>query len=648
MGFKRLISRKMPPLRPRRIVTYSVLSAAGLAGIGWAGGVIGQFIGNYQTYVQAGHLFDVSGDAKIAFPDINFVPSFTYAVHNEYGHIGLMVVGAGVAGLIAYIVYRNVVENKDTDGRGFTQSKKGTYGTSGWMEELDFKAVFDTDYPGRSTGIPLGMLGGRVVSLPDGPKHRLNRNLAVFGTPGCGKTVCFVVNQFLSAVARGESFICSDTKGELYEKTASYLRKKGYEVRLFNLVEFAHSDGWNCLREVNGDQMRADLLVNIIMKNTSEGKEDQFWGKAEMNMLKALILYVSLDPARGESEKTLSAVYEMICNCKDAELDAMFHALPNDHPARAPYNLYEMAAGNDKVTGGVRMGLGARLQVLQSAAVRELLAHDDIDLSAPAKRKCAYFIRISDQHDTFQFISSLIFSFLFIDIIEYADTRPGRCCDVPVNFVLDEFPNIGVIPDFTKKLSTVRSRHVNVDVIFQSIPQLKNRYPDDQWREILDDCDTTMFLGANGDMTTEYVSKQAGVISVDVESEAAELNRIRLTDYTHSFKQSSGVGKRLLLNPDEVRCLDNDNLIVILRGQKPILLDKFPYFRNPESRKMHDEKIIDYNPGWEPRNPVRNFSSRQQPDGVPDAADAKPDNVPTGSGVETESRIPLKEHSCNE
>lgn len=609
-GFKDRLLGCLPVISRKQIVGYTLLSSAGATGSIYLGGVIGQFIGNYQEYLAGGHLFDISGQAKIAWPDFDFTPSFLYALRSSYGHTGLLVVCAGVGGLIAYIVYRNHVESKDSDGRGFLQSKKGTYGTSGWMDEVSFRKVLDWYAPYASRGIPLGMRDGKVVSLPDGAKNRLNRNIAVFGTPGCGKTRCFVLNQILYAVVRGESVICTDTKGELYEKTASYLRKQGYTVKLFNLVEFDHSDGWNCLREVAGSQTRAQLFVDTIMKNTSDGKDDQFWSKAEMNMLKALVLYVCLDPARSEEEKTLGAIYQLLCNCKDAELEAMFHALPYDHPARMPYNLYEMAAGNDKVTGGVRMGLGARLQVLQDVAVRDLLAHDDLDLALPAKEKCAYFIRISDQDSTFQFLSSLLFSFLFIDIIKYADTRPNRTCDVPVNFVLDEFPNIGEIPDFTKKLSTVRSRDVAVSVIFQGIPQLKNRYQMDQWREILDDCDTSLFLGANGDMTTEYVSKQSGVISVDVDSEAAELNRFRLTDYTHSFRKSSGVGKRMLLNPDEVRCLENSNLIVILRGQKPLKLDKFDYSKNPESKKLHDVKIIDYDPGWEPQKPVSPFISK--------------------------------------
>jgi type IV secretion system protein VirD4 len=640
-------------LKPRQVIKYSFLSAAAGTGTAYISGVIGQLVGNYQNYVKSGNMFSIDPDKTVAMPNMDFTYSLWYAFSNSYGRGTLIACGAAAACLIGYLIYRNISENRDTDGRGFLQSKKGIYGTSGWMEKKEFNEVLDSLPPNESTGIPLGMIEAgwmsyNVVSLPEGKKMKLNRNIAVYGTPGCGKTRGFVFNQILSAVRRGESIICPDTKGELYETTSGLLRRYGYDVKIFNLVEFTHSDGWNCLNEIRGDQTRAQLFVDTIINNTTNGKPDPFWTNAEMNLLKALSLYVFLDNSRPVEQKNFGEVYRMICQCSEAELETLFSALPDGHPAKMPFNLYRMNANNDKVAGGVRMGLGGRLQVLQSEEVREIISHDDIDLEKPAREKCAYFIRISDQDSAFKFLSSLIFSFLFMDIIKYADTRPKRICDVPVNFILDEFTNIGEIPDFTKKLSTVRSRRVNVSMIFQSIPQLKNRYPQDQWREILDDCDTQIFLGGNGDMTTDYVAKESGEISVNVATESRNLNLFRFTDSTRNFKKSEGVGKRLLMTSDEVRRLSNKEEIVILRGQKPLKLLKYDYSYNPMSKRLVPCKIIDYKPEWQiakekdveiyvPKEPdvFENYSKNDSEEKVKEAVPKKSklkhkNNIPEG------------------
>lgn len=632
----------IPPANPKKIIEYSLLSSLAGTGVGYVSGVAGQFVQNYQNYVKAGNLFSVNPNQTIALPNFSFPYSLNYAIKSPYGHTAFLACGAAFACLAGYLIYRNIVEGRDMDGRGFLQSKSGAYGTSGWMDEKAFNEMLDLLPARESIGIPLGMKNHRVVSLPNGPKMKLNRNIAVYGTPGCGKTRSFVFNQILSAVARGESIILTDTKGELYETTAKYLESEGYVVKIFNLVEFGNSDGWDCLQEVKGDQTRAQLFVDTIIKNTTDGKPDQFWTPAEMNLLKALVLYVFKDDSRPPEQRNFGTVYQMICQCSEAELEALFTSLPDSHPSKMPFALYQMNAGNEKVTGGVRMGLGGRLQTLQSDSVRRILSHNDIDLTLPAEKKCAYFIRISDQTSTFKFLSSLFFSFLFLDIIQYADSRPSRHCDIPVNFVLDEFTNIGEIPDFTTKLSTVRSRHVNISVIFQSIPQLKNRYDQDRWQEILDDCDTTIFLGGNGAMTTEYVSKQTGEISISVATESRNLNLFRFTDSTRNFKKSEGVGKRQLMTSDEVRRLSNREEIVIIRGQKPLKLKKFDYSRNPESRKLKPCRISDHVPEWADsieNKDVSIYKPKSEPikpveQAAPEKAKVKPNhskqNVPEG------------------
>ncbi len=147
-------------------------------------------------------------------------------------------------------------------------------------------------------------------------------------------------------------------------------------------------------------------------------------------------------------------------------------------------------------------------------------------------------------------------------------------CDVPVDFVLDKFPNIGQIPDLEKKLATIRSWHMNVDIIFQNLAHLKNRYPNDLWQEIIGCCDMQLFLGCTDGLTAEFISDRAGVIGVDVESQQRELQSIRFTDYTPQFKVASGQGERNLLNIDEVMRLPNSEALIFLRGEKGLKVKK--------------------------------------------------------------------------
>lgn len=218
-------------------------------------------------------------------------------------------------------------------------------------------------------------------------------------------------------------------------------RNNGYEVKVFNLVTPEHSDSWNCMSDLNGDTLMAQVLTNVIIGNTSSGKGDHFWDNGEGNLLKALILLVDQDRSRNVDMKHLPAVYQALTQHSERQLTAIFEKLPLDHPARAPYNLFSQSS--DTVRSGIILGLGTRLQVLQNEAVQKITSRSDIDLTLPAKRKCAYYIVLSDQDATMAFLSSLFFSCMFIKLTRYADSRPNGSCDVPVNLILDEFNNIG-------------------------------------------------------------------------------------------------------------------------------------------------------------------------------------------------------------
>ena len=193
----------------------------------------------------------------------------------------------------------------------------------------------------------------------------------------------------------------------------------------------------------------------------------------------------------------------------------------------------------------------------------------------------------------------MFFSFLFIRLIRYADGYcEGGVLNPKVKFILDEFPNCCLIPDFTKKCSTIRSRGCSVAVFFQNVGQMKNRYPDDQWQEILGACDSTVFLGCTDMLSAEYFSDRIGTASVEVEGTMRELNTMHITDYTPRFRKTNSLGRRQLLTPDEVLRLPPDQVLIFIRGQKVMRAKRYDYSLHPDYKKLKSRKAILHEPDW--------------------------------------------------
>ena len=178
---------------------------------------------------------------------------------------------------------------------------------------------------------------------------------------------------------------------------------------------------------------------------------------------------------------------------------------------------------------------------------------------------------------------------------KYGDS--GRL-PVPVHILADELANGGVILDLTKKISTIRSRALSISVMFQNLPQMQNRYPDNQWQEIIGNCDTQLFLGCTDELTARFISDRSGEVSISVNSQAKQLNTWRVSNYTPEYRETSSVGKRKLLTPDEVLRLPLDQALVILRGQKILKVEKYDYTLHPESKKLKPRKAVEHIPAW--------------------------------------------------
>lgn len=566
----------------------------GCAALLYLGGMLGQLLGNYAAWMQADGLSGQSSMEPVSWnPLVCFPMAFTG--NGLKGILGILLVGVGIA---TYIKLHDKFSGKEDDPRGFTKSKSGAYGTAAWMTEKEMKNMLEVTPVDKAEGVILGEYKGNAVCMPK--DTRLNRHIAIFGASGTMKSRAIIRNALFQALKRGESVVITDPKGELYADTSELYRQNGYDVKVFNLVNPEHGDSWNCMSDLNGDTLMAQVLTNVIIGNTSSGKGDHFWDNGEGNLLKALILLIDQDRSRSPDMKHLPAVYQMLTQYSERQLTAMFDKLPLDHPARAPFNLFSQSS--DTVKSGIILGLGTRLQVLQNEAVRRITSRSDIDLSAPGKHKCAYYIILSDQDATMAFLSSLFFSFLFIRLTRYADSRPDGRCDVPVNLILDEFNNVGRIggaadgSDFARSLSVIRSRDIRVMLAVQSLGQLQNRYPNNLWAEIIGNADIQLMLGCTDDVSAEYFSARSGDMSIQVNSTMTVRQTIAVAQAIPQYRQTEGQGRRRLLTPDEVLRLPNEELLCIIRGCNMLKLSKLDYTKHQMSKQIVKSSVMDYHP----------------------------------------------------
>ena len=478
----------------------------------------------------------------------------------------------------------------------------------------------------------------KIISLP--VESRLNRNFAVCGSQGSMKSRAFARVMALQCIRRGESVYLTDPKSELYEDLSFYFRESGYTVKQLNLIQLEHSDAWNCLGEID-DGSLIDVFCDVVIRNTTD-KFDHFYDNTEMDLLKALCLYVFHEYP--PEKRTFPEAYKLLINKSVDMLDAIFDRLPTHHPARGPYQLFAKA---EKVKGNAVLGLGTRLQIMQNKLVQQITSHDEIDLSLPGREKCAYFCITSDQDSTFDMLATLFTSFLSIKLVRYADRTKERRLPVPVQFILDEFPNLGVVPDFKKKLATARSRGIGMSILFQNIPQLQNRYPDNQWEEILGGCDFSIFLGCNDMTTASYYSDRTGEITVSVSSIRKSYYTIRATDYVPEYTESTSLGKRMLLLPDEILRFPLDQGLLIIRGQKVCRFRKMDYLEHPDSQYMKLEKVEEHIPEWfkDWKQEKQNFKIYAEKE--PDLPDKKEGGTEAGNPLTLDTEIKKTEKQAN-
>ena len=401
---------------------------------------------------------------------------------------------------------------------------------------------------------------------------------------GSGKSASYSIPNAYQMLG---SYIFTDPKGELYDKTAGYLKKNGYDIKVLNLVNPANSDGYNPLMHI-ASEIDVDVIANTIVKGQQgEGsKADPYWDDMAEMLLKALIYY--LMAVRPEEEQNLASCSELVraanANGGSNLLTDLINQLPYDHPARMYYKSIEIAP--EKTYGSILSSLQSKLGKFDSKEIAEVTSTDTIDFETIGSRKTAVYVISSDTHKAYDFLLTIFFSQMIQQLYDFADKSGGRL-KVPAFFILDEFANIGQIPDFDKKISTSRSRGISFSVILQNLDQLEAVY-EKSYETIMGNCDTHVFLGSNSFKTVEYFSKQLGETTIVRDTKSTNRDK---NYYKQGYSTSDQVMGRALMTPDELRRMDNDLCIIFEKGLKPIKAKKFYYFRKPMIKEFQKYAI---------------------------------------------------------
>ena len=359
-----------------------------------------------------------------------------------------------------------------------------------------------------------------LSSRPKQPKYARNKNILVIGGSGSGKTRFFCKPSLLQAHS---SYVCTDPKGTLLPEIGSFLERKKYRIKCLNLINFEKSMRYNPLAYIRSEKDILKLVNALIMNTKGEGEKssEDFWVKAERLYYSALIGYIWYEAP--EEERNFITLLDLI-NASEAReddetyqspVDILFQQLEEkepDHFAVKQYRKFKMAAG--KTLKSILISCGARLAPFDIKELRDLMETDELELDTLGDSKTALFVIISDTDSTFNFVAALMYSQLFNLLCDKADDFYGGRLPVHVRLILDEFANIGQIPNFDKLLATIRSREISASIILQSQSQLKTIYKDAA-DTIVGNCDSTLFLGGKEKSTLKEISELLGKETID-------------------------------------------------------------------------------------------------------------------------------------
>lgn len=409
---------------------------------------------------------------------------------------------------------------------------------------------------------------------PEAPTGK-NANTLVIGGSGAGKSASFVIPNALQLLG---SYVFTDPKGELYDRTAGFYKKQGYDVHVINLVDPKCSDGYNPLSHIRSDNesLDVDTITKIICNKDGGDKKssDPFWDQTSEALLKAVLYYIIYNrPKEEHSLASCLALVRLGGENDGDDLKQLFMDLPFENPARKAFETVRL--GSDKTFSNIMVSLTAKLSAFDSPEIAAMTSTNTINFSDLVDKKSVLYFITPATNDTYNFIMNVFFSQMLDRLYDYADMKGGKL-PTPLFLILDEFANIGRIPRFEQILSTCRSYRINISIILQSIDQLIAIYDEKVTENIMANCSTHLFLGSNAQKTLETFSKQLGEKTIKHDSVS------RSTDKDSAFSgrnYSDQIMARALMTPDELRRMDSNTCIILLQAMKPIKAQKYFYFR---------------------------------------------------------------------
>ena len=459
------------------------------------------------------------------------------------------------------------------------------YGSARWGAPADIAPYMDPDF---FQNIPMTQTERiTMASRPKEPKYARNKNILVIGGSGSGKTRFFCKPSLLQAHS---SYVVTDPKGTLLPEIGSFLVRKQYRIKCLNLINFKKSMKYNPLSYIRSEKDILKLVNALIMNTKGEGEKssEDFWVKAERLYYSALIGYIWYEAP--EEERNFTMLLDFI-NASEARendenyqspVDILFAKLAEkepDHFAVKQYRKFKMAAG--KTLKSILVSCGARLAPFDIKELRDLMETDELELDTLGDEKTALFVILSDTDSTFNFVAALMYSQLFNLLCDKADDFYGGRLPVHVRLILDEFANIGQIPNFDKLIATIRSREISASIILQSQSQLKTIYKDAA-DTIAGNCDSTLFLGGKEKSTLKEISELLGKETIDLSNQSE--NRGSQVSYGLSYQK---LGKELM-SQDELAVMDGGKCIYMLRGVRPFLSEKYDLTKHPNYRYTAD------------------------------------------------------------
>ena len=486
-------------------------------------------------------------------------------------------------GIAGALILRLAVYMKGKNAKKYRHGME--YGSARWGTAADIAPFVDKDF---FNNIPMTQTERITMSSrPKQPKYARNKNILVIGGSGSGKTRFFCKPSLLQAHS---SYVCTDPKGTLLPEVGSFLERKKYRIKCLNLINFKKSMRYNPLAYIRSEKDILKLVNALILNTKGEGEKssEDFWVKAERLYYSALIGYIWYEAP--EEERNFITLLDLI-NASEAReddetyqspVDILFQQLEEkepDHFAVKQYRKFKMAAG--KTLKSILISCGARLAPFDIKELRDLMETDELELDTLGDSKTALFVIISDTDSTFNFAAALMYSQLFNLLCDKADDFYGGRLPVHVRLILDEFANIGQIPNFDKLIATIRSREISASIILQSQSQLKTIYKDAA-DTIVGNCDSTLFLGGKEKSTLKEISELLGKETIDSYNQSEN----RGSQISHGLSYQK-LGKELM-SQDELAVMDGGKCIFMLRGVRPFLSDKYDLTKHPNYKYTAD------------------------------------------------------------